>query len=346
MLSNCSRDERGTYSGGQAGDQDGYEWRLCEWYQYPWGGGWNCILHHPDANIRSMIAKLAREAAENNNIGYDQAQRYTFWEQLQRCSYRPSLITTPCEADCSSGVAAIVKATGYLTGNARLKNVSIYAYTGNLKPVLAEAGFQIRTDNKYLTSDAYLYAGDILLNTENHTCTCVTNGSKTKDGETIKGYKFKTSTIQLNDVGLDVFRLKVILRARGFFNGKVTGESGNKFTASLKKSVKLFQMKAGLKQTGVCDWATWATLLGLDYANGYWIVEGCKEGDMKNKSVLLMQEFLKGLPKKYYKGDLDWNFGKESKNALIKFQKAAVKAGTKLRTDGVFDEATAKFMIG
>ena len=345
MISNCSRDERGLYSGGQAGDQDGMEWRVCDWYNYPWGG-WNYVLHHPDKNVRKKIAELARKAAENPNIGYDQIQRYTFWEQLQNCGYNPSAISKPCEADCSSGVAAIVKAVGYLLGNEKLKGVSIYAYTGNLRSVLSQAGFEVRGDNKYLTSDKYLYAGDILLNESNHTCTNITDGSKIDEGEKIEGHRFKTAEIKQGDVNLDVWRMKVIMRARGFYSGAVTGVNAQKFTATFKKSVKMFQMKAGLKQTGKGDKDTWATLLGLDMQNGYWIVEPCKLGDMNNKSVLLMQEFLKGLPKKYYTGKLDWNFGESSKKALIKYCKAANKAGADLRIDGVFDKAVAKHMIG
>ena len=345
MISTCSRDERGLYSGGRAGDQDGREYWLCPWYQYPLDGGWNVVLHHPDAKIRKLISQSAVEAANNDNIGYDQMERYTFWEQLQKNGYKPANIKTPCESDCSASTAAIIKAVGYLTGNEKLKGVSIYAYTGNLRAVLLQAGFEARTDKKYLTSDQYVYAGDVILNETNHVIISVTDGEKVSKS-TITGHKFKTAEVKLNDVSLDVFRLKIILRARGFFSGKVTGQYGNKFTSSLKKSVKLFQMKAGLKQTGICDKDTWATLLGLDTQDGAWVVEECKLGDTNSKSVLLMQEFLAGLPKKYYKGKLDWNFGTASKKALISFQKTANKNGAKIRTDGVFDEATARYMIG
>ena len=345
MISNCGRDERGLYSGGQAGDQDGGEWRICSWYNYPWGG-WHYVLHHPKAEVRHLIATLAKEAANNNNIGYDQMERYTFWQQLSQCGYRPKNITIPCEADCSSGVAAICKAVGYLLGDEKMKAISIYAYTGNLRAVLAQAGFEVRGDNRFLTSDAYLYAGDILLNENNHTCTNVTNGSKVDEGEKIEGYKFKTAEVKQGDESLDVWRLKVILKSRGFFNGSVAGVNQKKFTASVKKSVKLFQMKAGLKQTGICDRDTWATLLGLDMKNGYWVLEEVKIGALNNKSVLLMQEFLKGLPKNYYKGALNWDFTEDTKKSLIKFCKAANKGGANLRTDGVFDKAVAKYMIG
>ena len=50
-LSNSGHDERGQYTNGQAGDQGG-EWTICDWYQYPWDGGWLCVLRYPDAKVR------------------------------------------------------------------------------------------------------------------------------------------------------------------------------------------------------------------------------------------------------------------------------------------------------
>lgn len=83
-----------------------------------------------------------------------------------------------CEADCSSGVAAIVKGAGYRLGIDALKKVSTACYTGNLRAALKAAGFEVLTENKYLTSDAYLLAGDILLNDGAHTATNLTDGAK------------------------------------------------------------------------------------------------------------------------------------------------------------------------
>ena len=86
-------------------------------------------MRHPDEKVRKMIADMARAAAKNNLVGYDQSQRYTFWEHLKASEYDPAGITIACEADCSSGVAAIVKAVGYRLNMQKLKNVSIYLYT-------------------------------------------------------------------------------------------------------------------------------------------------------------------------------------------------------------------------
>lgn len=174
MISNCGSDENGKYSGGKAGDQTGREWRLINWYSRPW----KCVLRHPDPAVRKMISQMATAAANNNNIGYDQGQRLTFWQNLVDSNYDPAQITVPCEADCSSGVGAICKAVGYKMKIQALMNISIYIYTGNERAALKAAGFEVLTDSKYLTSDAYLLEGDVLLNDSCHTAINVTDGSK------------------------------------------------------------------------------------------------------------------------------------------------------------------------
>lgn len=173
MISNCGHDERGKYSGGKPGDQTGTEWQIINWYN----SSWKCVLRHPDAAVRKMIASMAKAAAINNMIGYCQLHRGTFWANLVDSNYDPAQITVPCEADCSSGVTAIVKAVGYRLGIEKLKKVSTSCYTGNLRAALKAAGFEVLTDRKYLTSDAYLLEGDILLNDGSHTATNLTDGA-------------------------------------------------------------------------------------------------------------------------------------------------------------------------
>lgn len=178
MISNCGHDENNRYKGGKAGDQTGGEWALIKWYNRPW----KCVLRHPDAKVRKMISDMATAAAKNNKIGYDQNERNTFWQHLKASDYDPAKITVVCEADCSSGVAAIVKAAGYRSGIQKLKEVSIYCYTGNLRAALKAAGFEVLTESKYLTGDAYLLEGDILLNDSCHTAINVTTGAKASGG--------------------------------------------------------------------------------------------------------------------------------------------------------------------
>ena len=186
MISNCSHDENGRYKDGKAGDQGG-EWVVREWYNRPW----SVVLRYPDLAAGREMAALARAAAENDHIGYDQNDRYTFWKQLKSTGdYDPAKITVDCEADCSSGVAAIIKAAGYRLGIEKLTKMSIYAYTGDLRYRATSIGFNALTESKYLESDAYLLPGDILLYDGHHTCINLDEGKSAKDRPTIyKGYK-------------------------------------------------------------------------------------------------------------------------------------------------------------
>lgn len=171
MIANSGSDERGSYSGGSAGDQTGKEWRIINWYNRPW----NCILRHPDPAVREKIATLAEQGANNNLIGYDQYERWTFWDQLKKVGYYPVNINTKCEADCSAGVISITWAVGYLLGLYKLKQLNA-TYTGNMRSGFRSAGFEVLTASKYLSGDSYLMRGDILLNDAHHTAINLTTG--------------------------------------------------------------------------------------------------------------------------------------------------------------------------
>lgn len=242
-ISNCGHDENNKYNGGKAGDQTGGEWAVINWYNRPW----NCILRHPDAKVRKMIADMAKAAAKNNLVGYDQSQRYTFWEHLKASSYKPENITIACEADCSSGVAAIVKGAGYRLGIQKLKDVSIYLYTGNMRAGLKAAGFTVLTESKYLTGDAYLLEGDILLNDSAHVATNLTNGSKAS-GDTASGGTTSKGYLSKGDTGTEVKNMQKMLIACGYSCGSsgADGSFGNDTLAAVKK----FQKANGLEVDG------------------------------------------------------------------------------------------------
>ena len=171
-LSNSGHDENGKYSDGKAGDQTGTEWEIRSWYNRPW----SCVLRHPTAKVRTKIAELAWKAAKNNKIGYDQGQRTTYWVQLEGAKYDPSAIRTPCEADCSAGVCANVRAVGYLLNIAKLKQIPITS-THYMRAAFKAAGFKVLTASKYLNGTANLKEGDILLYDAAHTCTVVNDTS-------------------------------------------------------------------------------------------------------------------------------------------------------------------------
>lgn len=160
-----------------------------------------------------------------------------------------------------------------------------------------------------------------------------------KDANKGDAYTFSTQQVYVGCTGLDVTRLECILKARGFYKGKIDGSFGSQ----LLSAVLAYQKSENLVQDGICGILTWTRLLGLASVNGRWIVNECKIGDMNSTSVLLMQEFLCA---NGYTVALDWNFGTKTKKQLIAYQKSMKAEGIDIRTDGVFDAKTAHYMIG
>lgn len=210
MISNCGHDERNKYTGGKAGDQTGEEWKITEWYDRPW----NCVLRYPDEKVRLLIAEKAEQAAKNDNVGYDMWQRYTYWEQLQKVNYDPSKITTACEADCSSGVTANVRAIGFELGIKKFQNIPEKTYTEDMRANFVKAGFEVLTGTKYTKSQENLLRGDILLNDKKHVTTNLTDGSKIQN-ESKKSIEEMAKLVIAGKYGNDPERSKK-LKAEGY----------------------------------------------------------------------------------------------------------------------------------
>ncbi len=172
-ISNSGSDERGKYTGGKAGDQNGGEWALKKWYSRPW----TVVLRWPDQRVGTCIAQLGIEAALNDLIGYDQSQRATYWSALKAAGYHPSRITTACEEDCTAGVTANVKAAGELLGISSLKALPTSCSSRNMRQKFTAAGFKALTEGRFLAGPNHLMPGDILLYESHHAATNVTHGS-------------------------------------------------------------------------------------------------------------------------------------------------------------------------
>lgn len=189
LISNCGHDENGKYTGGKPGDQTGTEWALIDWYARPW----TCVLRHRDPQVRAMLADLATKAAKNNLTGYCQGHRMTYWEHLKASNYDPSQITVACEADCSSGVSANIRAAGILLKDAELQKIPLSCTTKNLREQCSAHGFQVLTAKKYTESPDYLFAGDLLLCEGHHVATNVWTGSKASGSNASTGSGTNTS---------------------------------------------------------------------------------------------------------------------------------------------------------
>lgn len=173
-ISNSGHDERGGYMNGAAGDQDGSEWHVIDWYSRPW----TCVLRHPDPNVRETLARLSEEAANNDHIGYDMNQRTSYWFALANAGCSPASIWSNCEADCSSGVSSNVRATGLILGVPALSSMPYNATTYTMRRLLTQRGFQLLTGPMYTDTYRFLKRGDILLNDLHHVAVNVTDGHK------------------------------------------------------------------------------------------------------------------------------------------------------------------------
>lgn len=242
-ISNCGHDERGAYSGGQAGDQTGTEWQLIPWYSRPW----NCVLRHPDPQVRKLHAEMSSAAALNDNIGYDQYQRDTFGVQLKAVGDDPSKIQVKCETDCSKGIIDITKAIGRKLNRPELQNINA-TYTGNMRSGYKAAGYQVLTESKYLAGTSYLLSGDILLNDASHTATNITNGSKANSSNTSSTLSSASSTtLQKGSTGSAVKTLQTNLNKLINAGLVVDGDFG---TLTYNAVIK-FQKKYKLTADGI-----------------------------------------------------------------------------------------------
>ena len=272
-ISNSGKDENSGTKGGKAGDQTGHEWELRSWYSRPW----TVVLRYPDQAVALKIAELGIAAALNNNIGYDQAQRATYWKQLQAVGYDPSKIEAnhKCEEDCTAGVTANVRACGYIFGIPALQGLDTSGTrSSNMRSRFVKAGFKTLTDKKYITSGKYLLPGDILLYENHHAATNITLGSKVKP-EWHPGIAPAPSPVKLGDrdlrkgdTGEDVRELQNDLMTLGWSFPKY-GADGD-FGSETEANVKGFQRVNNLDVTGVFDHKSYVALMAaLEKAKKY-----------------------------------------------------------------------------
>ena len=171
-LGSSSKDEKGQYRGGQAGDQTGAEVYIQNWYN----GGWTKVLRPKSAILAEKIAVACEKACNNNNIGYDQYERNSLYREALKVGMDFSKITMPCECDCSSLVSTCCIAAGlpeniFFAGN----NMRT---TYNLTAACEATGqFYILGSTNYTQSKDYLQRGDLLLS-DGHVVIVLSNGDK------------------------------------------------------------------------------------------------------------------------------------------------------------------------
>lgn len=174
-IGQASRDERGRYSGGIAGDQDKKEVAIREWYNRPW----NKVLRPKNPAIAGRIAAAMEDACRNDNIGYDQYERTTLYDICKANGWNIKAVNKPCETDCSALVAVCANVAGV--------RVSGSIYTGNEATALLKTGeFELLEAPKYLITDEYLRRGDILLYEFHHTAIVLQDGRKAEKSKPVQ----------------------------------------------------------------------------------------------------------------------------------------------------------------
>ena len=203
MIGSSSKDERGQYRGGTAGDQSGKEVYILNWYYQ----NWNVVLRPTSDALAEKIAVACEAGCNNNNIGYDQLERNSIYTQAKQVGLDLSKINVPCECDCSSFVSVCCICAGlpegyfYAGGNLRV--------TSNLKEAcLATKQFSVLTDAKYLTQKNYLKRGDILLNESQHVVIVLADGPNVERAP-ITSTAINTDTFTPNTVLNESYKVRI-----------------------------------------------------------------------------------------------------------------------------------------
>ena len=248
-IGHASIDETGKISGGTAGDQNGKEVCVRNWYN----GGWEFLARARSAATAKKIAAACEAGCANPHIGYDQNQRNTLNTQAKKVQYDLSEIKEPCETDCSAFVSVCLLAAGV-----KLSYSGNLPTTRTLKSALNKTGdFEILTDSKYLTGTDYLHRGDILCKVGSHTVIVLDDGAKVENTSSTSQFP----VLKKGSAGASVKALQILLIGYGFSCGSwgVDGEFGSATEAALKA----FQKAKSLAPNGQTGEDVWKALLGI-----------------------------------------------------------------------------------
>ena len=146
-IGQASINENGRISGGETGDQTGYEIRVCAWYDFPWDTYLECI----DPEMAEQAAQAMENYCNDDSHGYDQAERWG-----------PNY-------DCSSSTLQSYRDAGL--------PIAATGYTGNMETILLGTGkFKSYKDAAHVNSSDYAKRGGIYPNTTHHVVMALSDG--------------------------------------------------------------------------------------------------------------------------------------------------------------------------
>lgn len=254
-IGHASKDENSKIKNGSAGDQTGKEVCIRDWYKH--SKGW-VVLRCKDAAKREKIAEAMEKACKNSQIGYDQNQRDTLFNNVKDKGFDPSKTTKKVETDCSALVRVCI---AYAFGEDVAGNIR----TIGEPAALTKTGFFTKyISAKYCASSDYLMRGDILCTpVSGHTVVVLDNGAKvtTASRTTAKTCAVTVKELTKGAKGDTVKTLQTLLIA----NGHSCGDSGadGSFGGATLTAVKAYQKAMGLTEDGVVGAKTWAKLIGV-----------------------------------------------------------------------------------
>ena len=260
-IGNASISENGTIRG-KAGDQTGKEVCTRNWYKH--SKGWyalECIVPGMD----EYIAEAMEKACANPDIGYNQYENGTLWENVKAHGYDPSKTTKKVNTDCARLVRLCVQ---YACVKMGIDIIVPDFYTATMANVLVRTGlFRKLSDAKYTAQDAYLRRGwPMVTRTKGHAIVVLENGSKAQAAYTPEAvYVFGSRELRNGMEGEDVKELQSLLIQKGYDLGK-WGADGD-FGDMTEMAVRDFQMDNSLVVDGIVGEETVAALLKAGHDN-------------------------------------------------------------------------------
>ena len=250
-IGHASLDENGKAVGGSAGDQNKKEVCIRAWYK----GGWHTVLRPKSSTLAEKSAKACEAACSNDKVGYDQGGRNTLYTKAKAVGFDLAKITAACECDCSSLMHVCA-----IAGGAKLEYGSNGMTTRTMVDELVASGdYEKLTDSKYLTTDANLRRGDILVKS-GHTIMVLEDGANVNAAPATVTVKLEV--LQKGSEGEQVETLQRILHAMGYDLGSRCPIDGS-FGTKTDEAVRAFQKANSLTVDGIVGAKTWPVVLGL-----------------------------------------------------------------------------------
>lgn len=290
LIVHALRDENGNLKNGRAGDQNGKEVLISNWYLHK--KSW--VLLRPNSpEIAKKIVEAAKKAAANPDIGYDQNNRYSLYEEVRYKGFDPSKTTRPVETVCSDLVRVCI-------ANAYGRDIVGKVLTSSLPERLVKTGeFTKYTSSKYCKSSAYLKAGDILCTpVSGHVVIVISDGSKTTSKLTVDGsWGVSTTRMTQKVLGMSSKSQTGLIPKQPIDNKEYLTaclESSWKFKNYNYKggstTIKKIQKHVGIVQDGFCGKKTVAAIQGFLNDKGFDC--GKVDGYMGAKTVKAWQRYI------------------------------------------------------